>query len=70
MSHQPYRYKVELDLLQNTTKQELKNNKVIVWSKKISNPKFVRYGWKCYFEPNFFNKEGLPASSFSTINEF
>ena len=37
---------------------------------KISNPKFVRYGWKSYFEPNFFNKEGLPASSFSTINEF
>ena len=48
----------------------IKNNKVIVWSKKISNPKFVRYGWKSYFEPNFFNKEGLPASSFSTINEF
>ena len=48
----------------------IKNNKVIVWSKKISNPKFVRYGWKSYFKPNFFNKEGLPASSFSTINEF
>ena len=47
----------------------IKNNKVIVWSKKISNPKFVRYGWKSYLEPNFFNKEGLPASSFSTINE-
>ena len=48
----------------------IENKKVIVWSKKISNPKFVRYGWKSYFEPNFFNKEGLPASSFSTINEF
>ena len=27
----------------------------------------VRYAWKDYILPSLFNKEGLPASSFSTI---
>ena len=41
-------------------------DKVRVSSKKVVNPKFVRYGWKNYFEASLFNKEGLPASSFRT----
>ena len=42
------------------------DDKVRVSSKKVVNPKFVRYGWKNYFEASLFNKEGLPASSFRT----
>ena len=40
--------------------------KVRVSSKEVINPKFVRYGWKNYFEASLFNIEGLPASSFQT----
>ena len=50
---------------------KVSGNKVIVNSKKVSNPKYVRYGWKNYLTPNFVNNEGLPASSFSSlINPF
>lgn len=44
------------------------NNKVRVSSNKVSNPKEVRYGWKNWIVGTLFNKEGLPASSFSSIN--
>ena len=49
-------------------KAQIKNNKVIVWNNKISNPKYVRYGWKDTSSASLFNKEGLPASSFNSIN--
>ena len=49
-------------------KAQIKNNKVIVWNNKISNPKYVRYGWKDTSTASLFNKEGLPASSFNSIN--
>ncbi len=42
------------------------NNKVRVSSKKVNNPINVRYGWKNWFKGTLFNKEGLPASSFSS----
>jgi sialate O-acetylesterase len=41
------------------------NNKVRVSSKKVNNPINVRYGWENWFKGTLFNKEGLPASSFS-----
>ena len=47
---------------------QIKNNKVIVWNNKIFNPKYVRYGWKDTSTASLFNKEGLPASSFNSIN--
>ena len=47
---------------------QIKNNKVLVWNNKISNPKYVRYGWKDTSTASLFNKEGLPASSFNSIN--
>jgi len=43
------------------------NNKVRVSSKKVNNPINVRYGWENWFKGTLFNKEGLPASSFSSI---
>ncbi len=42
------------------------NNSIEVSSKKISDPKYVRYGWKDYIVGSLYNKEGLPASSFIT----
>lgn len=44
----------------------IKKNKVIVKSSKIQDPRYVRYGWKNYFNATLFNSEGLPASSFSS----
>ena len=45
--------------------------KVVVKTKDVTNPKYVRYGWKNFLNPSLFNQEGLPASSFnSLINPF
>lgn len=45
----------------------LSSNKVKVWSRKVTQPTVVRYGWDdnpAY--ANLKNKENLPASPFST----
>tara|TARA_B100000575_G_C23142376_1_gene665235 strand:+ start:3590 stop:5641 length:2052 start_codon:yes stop_codon:yes gene_type:complete len=47
-------------------KAKIVGDKVRVYSKKVKNPKTVRYGWQNYFDATLFNKEGLPASSFQT----
>ena len=44
---------------------KIKNGKLIVWSKKIKNPRYVRYGFTPFTEGNLVNKFGLPASTFS-----
>ena len=44
------------------------NNKVRVYSSKVINPKHIRYGWKNWVMGSLSNKEGLPASSFNSIN--
>ncbi len=41
-------------------------NKIEVSSSKVSAPKFVRYAWRDTSVGSLFNKEGLPASSFTT----
>ena len=41
---------------------------VVVSNPDIGTPVAVRYGWTNTSEPNLFNKEGLPASSFCTDN--
>ncbi|MCL5129585.1 sialate O-acetylesterase [Algibacter sp. L4_22] len=44
-------------------------NSVEVWHKDIPNPVEVRYAWSSNPEgANLYNKEGLPASLFKTIN--
>ena len=43
------------------------NDKVTVSSNQVINPKEVRYGWKNWVVGSLFNKEGLPASSFSSV---
>jgi len=39
-------------------------NTVLVWSRSVKEPRAVRYAWKNTTNPNLFNGEGLPASSF------
>ena len=43
-------------------------NKVRVSSKRVKTPKHVRYGWKNWTIGSLFNKEGLPASSFNSVD--
>lgn len=48
-------------------KAVIQNNKVIVWNDEIKNPVAVRYAWADNPEgANLYNKEGLPASPFTT----
>ncbi|ADQ04207.1 protein of unknown function DUF303 acetylesterase [Caldicellulosiruptor owensensis OL] len=48
-------------------KAVIEDNKVIVWNESISNPAYVRYAWADNPEgANLYNKEGLPASPFTT----
>ena len=45
----------------------IKDNKVIVWSDEVNRPLYVRYAWADNPEgANLYNKEGLPASPFTT----
>lgn len=46
---------------------KIEENKVMVWSEEVPNPKYVRYAWADNPDnPNLYNKEGLPASPFRT----
>ena len=44
------------------------NNKLRLHSKNVINPINVRYGWRNWTVGTLVNKEGLPASSFTTID--
>lgn len=39
---------------------------VAVFSPDVTQPEFVRYGWRIWLEPQLFNEQGLPASPFRT----
>lgn len=45
---------------------QIKNNKLVVYSDEIKNPKAVRYCWDNTSSATLFNKYNLPASSFRT----
>jgi sialate O-acetylesterase len=46
---------------------KIENDKVVVWSDEIKDPRYVRYAWADDpVNPNFYNKDGLPASPFET----
>jgi sialate O-acetylesterase len=53
-------------------KAVIQNDEIIVSNEKIKTPQYVRYAWADNpRDVNFYNKEGLPASSFTTeINDF
>jgi sialate O-acetylesterase len=45
----------------------IENNRVVVWSDKVSEPVAVRYAWADNpHDANLYNVEGLPASPFRT----
>lgn len=44
----------------------ISGDKVVVSSESVAKPVYVRFGWSDTAEPDFFNKEGLPASPFRT----
>ncbi len=49
----------------------LEGNRVVVWSDQVPNPVAVRYAWADNpAGANLYNKEGLPASPFTTETEF
>ena len=54
------------NMIYKTAKAEIIDNKIRVSSNKVKYPKHVRYGWKNWTVGSLFNKEGLPASSFSS----
>lgn len=46
---------------------KIEGSKVVVWNDQIPNPSVVRYAWADNPEgANLYNKEGLPASTFTT----
>ena len=48
-------------------KAEIKGNKIVVWNDAVSKPVSVRYAWADNpAGANLYNKEGLPASPFTT----
>jgi sialate O-acetylesterase len=49
-------------------KAVIEGNKVIVSSPLVPSPKNVRFAWSEAAQPNFFNKDGLPAVPFRTDN--
>lgn len=47
-------------------KAKIDGNTVLVSAREIKEPAAVRFAWSNTAEPNLFNKEGLPASTFTT----
>lgn len=45
---------------------EIVDNTVVVQSEQVPEPKFVRYTWSDAPSASLFNKEGLPASTFTS----
>lgn len=50
-------------------KAQIVNDKVVVFSEKVSNPVAIHFGWADdASDNNLYNKEGFPADSFRTDN--
>jgi len=48
---------------------KIENNKLIVSSTLVVNPVYVRYAWSDGSSASLFNKEGLPAATFTSEGE-
>lgn len=48
---------------------EIKKNILRVWSPKIKEPRYVKYGYSPYTDGNLVNEKGWPASTFSNMND-
>ena len=56
------------DQVYHAAQAKIDGESVVVSASEVAAPVAVRYGWSNTAEPNLFNAEGLPASSFSTDN--
>lgn len=45
---------------------KVKDSAIIISSKKVKTPKYIRFAWGNTSQSNVFNKSNLPASSFTT----
>lgn len=45
---------------------QIEGDKIKVYSSAVLSPKYVRYAWRDQSEASLFNKDGLPASSFTS----
>jgi sialate O-acetylesterase len=45
---------------------EIKGNTLYIWNNEVQRPKYIRYAYRPYPQMVLFNKEGLPASPFTT----
>ena len=52
------------DQIYHPAKARIDGETVVVSSSEVSSPVAVRFAWSNIAEPNLFNAEGLPASSF------
>ncbi len=48
-------------------KASMKNQQIILSSTKVKKPVYIRYGWNNTASSTLFNKNNLPASSFTTL---
>ena len=48
---------------------EIVNNKVVLTNSAVLHPAYVRYAWRDDSEATLFNKEGLPASTFTSEDD-
>jgi sialate O-acetylesterase len=55
-----------VDKVYKIAKAKIINNTIELSASTVSNPKYARYGWSDQAVPCLFNREGLPASSFSS----
>lgn len=49
-------------------KATIDGDNVVVWSDEVTEPTNVRYAYDSYPRVNLYNKEGLPASPFTTVD--
>ena len=56
------------DLIFHAANARIENDEIIVWSEAEKEPVAVRFAFENGDEPNLFNAEGLPASTFRTDN--
>ncbi len=50
-----------------SSKAKIKDGSIITGTKKVKNPKYVRFAWTNTSISNLFNAANLPASSFTTL---
>lgn len=54
----------ETEGLYYPAKAEVIGNQVKVYSERVRNPRYVRYGWQPFTRANLLNSQDLPASTF------